>query len=247
MLRPESGSIGAGMRMHGGRAVDERDAAGADAGPALPQVRKPALVRRIGAVDVAELRAHAGRLSERVWRQEDARKENAFPCFAHTRHVVFRFIPGNRTPLQYYSTPLWAIWERLLLSVMTQAAAPYGYARPMYPKAMLARLAAGSGIGVHVDHVPDRTGAFSQESHAFTHKIHVPIETDPRAVLTVGGVDFHLEAGYAWEVNNLVAHGAFNGSARDRVHFIFELFDGSLAGDAVDAENRWTSRKVAAT
>ena len=232
--------------MHGGRAVDERVAA-ADADPALPQVRKPALVQRLGAVDVAELRAQAGRLSERVWRQEDARKENAFSCFTHTRHVVFRFIPGNRTPLQYYSTPLWAIWERLLLLVMTQAAASYGYARPVYPKAMLARLAAGHGIDVHVDQEPDRTGAFSQESHAYTHKIHVPLETDPRAVLTVGGADFHLEAGYAWEVNNLVPHGAFNGSDRDRVHFIFELFDGSRAGDAVDAENRWTSRKVAAT
>lgn len=235
------------MRMHGGRAVDERDAAGADAGPALPQVRKPDLVQRLGAVDVAELRAHAGRLSERAWRLEDARKENDFVCFAHTRHVVFRFISGNRTPLQYYSTPLWAIWERLLLSVMTQAAASYGYARPVYPKAMLARLAAGRGIDVHVDQERDRTGAFAQESHAFTHKIHVPLETDPRAVLTVGGADFHLEAGYAWEVNNLAPHGAFNGSERDRVHFIFELFDGSRAGDAVDAENRWTSRKVTAT
>ena len=232
------------MRMHGGGAVDERDAAGADAGPALPQVRKPALVQRLGAVDVAELRAHAGRLSERVWRREDATKENDFVCFAHTRHVVFRFIPGNRTPLQYYSTPIWTIWERLLLSVMTQASASYGYARPVYPKAMLARLAAGRGIDVHVDQEPDRTGAFAQASHALTHKIHVPIETDPRAVLTVGGADFHLEAGYAWEVNNLAPHGAFNGSERDRVHFIFELFDGSRAGDAVNAENRWTARKV---
>ena len=232
------------MRMHGGRAVDERDATGADAGPALPQVRKPALVQRLGAVDVAELRAHAGRLSERVWRREDATKENDFVCFAHTRHVVFRFIPGNRTPLQYYSTPIWTIWERLLLSVMTQASASYGYARPVYPKAMLARLAAGRGIDVHVDQEPDRTGAFAQASHALTHKIHVPLETDPRAVLTVGGADFHLEAGYAWEVNNLAPHGAFNGSERDRVHFIFELFDGSRAGDAVNAENRWTARKV---
>ena len=232
------------MRMHGGRAVDERDAAGADAGPALPQVRKPALVQRLGAVDVAELRAHAGRLSERVWRREDATKENDFVCFAHTRHVVFRFIPGNRTPLQYYSTPIWTIWERLLLSVMTQASASYGYARPVYPKAMLARLAAGRGIDMHVDQEPDRTGAFAQASHALTHKIHVPLETDPRAVLTVGGADFHLEAGYAWEVNNLAPHGAFNGSERDRVHFIFELFDGSRAGDAVNAENRWTARKV---
>lgn len=216
-------------------------------GLTLPRVEKPDVVRYLGPVDVETLWVEVERLSEKVWQQEDAVKENKFFCFAHTRHVLFRFIPRNRTPLYYYSNPAWMVWQRYLLPVMTQAAAPYGYVKPIYPKAMLARLAAGHGIDVHVDQEPDRTGAFSQESHAYTHKIHVPLETDPRAVLTVGGADFHLEAGYAWEVNNLVPHGAFNGSDRDRVHFIFELFDGSRAGDAVDAENRWTSRKVAAT
>ena len=48
-------------------------------------------------------------------------------------------------------------------------------------------------------------------SHPFTHKIHVPLETNPAAVLHVDGEDFHLAAGRAWEVNNLVPHGAFNG------------------------------------
>lgn len=45
--------------------------------------------------------------------------------------------------------------------------------------------------------------------------------------MTIDGADFHLAAGYAWEVNNLVAHGVFNGGAQDRVHFIFEVFDGA--------------------
>ena len=195
------------------------------AGTGLPRVRKPVLVRHLGAVDVAELRAHVERLSERVWRQEDAAKENNFPCFVHTRHIVFRFTPGNRTPLRFYSSPIWAVWQRLLLPVMAQAAAPYGYARPVYPKAMLARLAAGGRIGRHRD---DQ----ASESHAFAHKIHVPLQTDSRATLTVGDTDFHLEAGHAWEINNLAPHGAFNGSAHDRVHFIFEVFDGSRAASS---------------
>ena len=60
--------------------------------PALPRVEKPALVRCLGPVDVEALRATVGRLSEEVWRQEDAAKENDYFCFAHTRHIVFRFI-----------------------------------------------------------------------------------------------------------------------------------------------------------
>ena len=193
--------------------------AGADVGPELPRVEKPDLVRHLGAVDVDGLRARVGRLSEKVWRQEDAAKENDYFCFTHTRHIVFRFIHGNRTPLCYYSMPIWTIWQRWLLPVMARAAAPYGYAEPIYPKAMLARLAAGHGIDRHVD---------GEGSHPLTHRIHVPLQTNPRATLTVDDTDFHLEAGHAFEVNNLLAHSVFNGGGEDRIHFIFEVFEGAL-------------------
>ena len=188
----------------------------------LRRVAKPARVRRLGAVDVAELRAHVERVSEKVWRQEDADKENDYFCFTHTRHIVFRFIHRNRTPLHYYSNPVWTVWQRLLLPVMAQAAAPYGYADPVYPKAMLARLAAGHGIDQHTD-----GDGHGEGSHPLTHRIHVPLQTNPRATLTVDGADFHLEAGHAFEVNNLVPHSAFNGGEEDRIHFLFEVFEGA--------------------
>ena len=193
--------------------------ADAGGGSNPPRVEKPASVRRLGAVDVDALRAHVERLSEKVWRQEDAAKENDYFCFTHTSHIVFRFIPGNRTPLHYYSTPIWTVWQRWLLPVMAQAAAPYGYTEPVYPKAMLARLAAGHGIDRHVD---------GEGSHPLTHRIHVPLQTNPRATLTVDDTDFHLEYGHAFEVNNLVPHGVFNGGEEDRIHFIFEVFEGAF-------------------
>ena len=219
--------------MSHGRLDDGRDAAGTGVGPGLPRVRKPALVRHLGAVDVAELRAYVERLPERVWRQCDAAKENKFPCFVHARHIVFRFTPGNRTPLRFYSTLIGEAWQRLLLPVMAQAAAPYGYARPVYPKAMLARLVADGHIVRHRDDE-------ATEAAAFAHKIHVPLQTNSRATLTVGDTDFHLEAGHAWEINNLAPHGAFNGGVHDRVHFIFEVFDGSRAAESVDFVRRHT-------
>ena len=58
-------------------------------------------------------------------------------------------------------------------------------------------------------------------------KLIVPLQTNPRATLTVDGADFHLEAGYAFEVNNLVPHSAFNGGEEDRIHFVFEVFEGA--------------------
>lgn len=221
-------------------AGDVGGAGGPGRGAKLPVVDKPALVRELGAVDIADLRCHVDKLSERAWRQADEAKENAYICFAHTQHVVFRFIFGNQTPLRFYSTPIWLVWQRLLQPIMTQAAAAYGYAQPIYPKAMLARLEAGYGIDQHTD---GETGV----SHALTHKIHVPLQTNPQATLTVGGTDFHLPAGRAFEVNNLATHSAFNGGREDRIHFIFEVFDGTeIAAGELDATRAWVAQPVAA-
>lgn len=205
----------------------------------LPKVEKPAFVRELGPLDVAGLCQHVEKLSERAWRRADEGKENDYDCFDHTQHVVFRFIAGNRSPLRFYSTPIWRVWQRLLQPIMTQAAAGYGYARPIYPKAMLARLAAGHGIGEHTD------GADGGGSHPLVHKIHLPLRTNPEATLTVAGTSFHLPAGRAFEVNNLAAHSAFNGGHEDRIHFIFEVFDGAgLAAEGVDATDAWVAQAV---
>ena len=183
----------------------------------LQPVEKPCAVRRLAAVETGPLRAQVARLSDTVWNQASAVRENDYPCFARVRHFVFRFpVDGDRG--RYYVKPGWNLWACWLLPIMAQASSCYGYAAPVYPKAMLARLAAGHGIDPHTDSGPMAPSV---------HKIHVPLTTNPRATLTVAGADFHLQAGYAWEVNNLRLHGAFNGGGQDRVHFIFEVFEGA--------------------
>ena len=158
------------------------------------------------------------RLSEKVWRQENAVKENDYACFAHTQHIVFRFVPLDLPGIRFYSRPIWNVWRTCLLPVMGEAAAPYGFAQPVYPKAMLARLAAGHRIDLHTD----RDGM-----NPLVHKIHVPLQTNPQATLTAAGFTTNLQAGYAYEVNNRAPHGAFNSGDEDRIHFIFEVFEGA--------------------
>ena len=141
-------------------------------------------MRRLGAVDVAPLRGLVARLSEQAWDVEDATKENAFPVLSHVRHIVFRFVPESLPLARFYSKPLWNVWRRWLLPVMDEATRTYGFAAPVYPKAMLARLAAGHRIEAH----EDRGGL-----NPLAHKIHVPLETCPRATFTVRGEAFHLQ------------------------------------------------------
>lgn len=190
------------------------------AGSAPVPVRKPAGIRSLGPVDVAPLEAILKRLTESVWRGEDAGKPNNFDCFHHTRHVIFRFCDFEDIRI-FRSHPAWKIWSPSLLPVMDRASAAYGFTEPVYPKAMFASLAAGHRIDIHTD------GGRATRS---AHKIHVPVRTEPAAKLTVNGVERHLRQGRAYEVNNLLPHGAFNGGGRDRVHFIFEVFDGRAQG-----------------
>ena len=197
--------------------MEDATKSAAGAGAALAPVEKPARVRDLGAVDAEALRVQVERLSEKAWNLDDAVKENDFPCFEHTRHIIFRFIHRNLSPLHCYAHPGWMVWKPLLLPVMAQAAAGYGFVEPVYPKAMLARLAAGGEIEGHID---------AQPANALVHKIHVPLVTNPKAMLRVHGEEFHLPVGRAWEINNLTVHGAFNGGGRDRIHFIFEVFEG---------------------
>ena len=197
-----------------------------DAGPVAepPRVRKPAAgIRPLGPLDVSPLDAILERLTESVWRHEDDNKPNKFACFHSTRHVIFRFY-NFRDVRDFRSNPGWTLWRSSLLPVMERAIAAYGFAEPVFPKAMFASLSAGKRIDTHTD------GPASAAYRA--HKIHVPIRTEPAALLFVDGVEHHLRRGHAYEVNNILAHGAFNGGRRDRVHFIFEVFDGAPGAGA---------------
>lgn len=185
-----------------------------------PKVIKPETVRDLGEVDCARLVKLAQRVSDDTWAQENKGKENDFEVFHHTQHIIFRFIAANRDPEDNYANPAWEIWQPVLQPVMDQAIKPYGFRNPVFPKAMLAKLRAGHIIDPHYD------GA---GSNPLVHKIHVPLVTNQHATFQVRDESFHLPVGKAYEVNNIVSHGARNEGDEDRIHFIFEVFEGDYA------------------
>lgn len=182
-----------------------------------PDVQKPARLHDLGAQDISSLKTLAARLPEALWNSEDAGKENKFFCFTNTRHIIFRFFPPNGSPDDAYAHPIWSAWQDTLTPIMQAAAKPYGYAQPLFPKVMLARLAAGHSIDRHTD---------AAATNRQVHKIHVPLVTNPKAKMFIADEWFHLQDGRAYEVNNIVPHGVENAGDEDRVHFIFELYDG---------------------
>ena len=83
-------------------------------------VTKPPFVSDLGPVDITVVRELVRRLSERVWHLENERKENNFPVFHHTRHIIFRFIEGMRDHRCYYSCPIWNVWQNHLFPLLDQ-------------------------------------------------------------------------------------------------------------------------------
>lgn len=179
-------------------------------------VKKPKDYKELGKVDISGLKDIISSLTENFWKIEDSRKENDFPVFHHTQHIIFRFIHRNLNHNQYYSNPIWDIWKPILIPIMNQAIEPYNFKSPTYPKAMFARLKAGHIIDQHID---------GRGSNLHTHKIHIPIETNPKAIFSIMDSRKHLEQGIAYEVNNVVLHGVENLGESDRIHFIFEVYD----------------------
>ena len=51
-------------------------------------------------------------------------------------------------------------------------------------------------------------------------------------MLTAAGAEFPLATGRTWEIGNLAPYGAFNGGEQDRIHFVFEVFEGAGAPGA---------------
>jgi hypothetical protein len=153
-----------------------------------------------------------------LWLLADRVKPNRFGAFEGTTlHIVFQFPLDLRSHLRSGYAPFWSEWRDVVEPVVRHATRSYGYAGGRTARIMLARLLPGQRIGRHVDGSP---------SAAVPHKIHVPLQTGPEVLFFVEDRAYHLTRGRAWEVNNRRHHEVHNESDHDRVHLIFDYFDG---------------------
>jgi hypothetical protein len=181
-----------------------------------PNPRKTQSVRRLGPVDISALREAVGKVPEELWDEENASKPNRFAALDATRHIVFRFIAGPQDWRSFYERPLWSEWSDVLLPVLRQATAAYGYSNGEFPRVMLARMAPGGIIHPHKDASP---------AAKWPHKIHVPLQTNEAVTFFIDDRPYHLAEGEAVEVNNMAKHAVENRGQTDRIHLIFEYFD----------------------
>jgi aspartyl/asparaginyl beta-hydroxylase (cupin superfamily) len=87
-------------------------------------------------------------------------------------------------------------------------------------RAMAAKLKSGGIIAPHKD---------THQSFVASHRIHIPITTNPGVRFMIGGRPYRFEVGKAYEINNQQHHSVMNHGKEDRITFIFDYLPPAVA------------------
>lgn len=169
-------------------------------------------IRHLGSAPIAAIQSLLPSVSEAVWLSNPFRQQ-VFKMHRQTRSLIFRHISGE-DPAEHYDLPPWRAWQGVLQPTLAAVEAAIGPG--CCCRILLASLPPSRRIFPH----RDRGSAYEM-----THRVHVPIQTDPQVRFSVDGEDHHLEAGEIYEVNNLLEHGVTNESRLDRVHLIVDFLE----------------------
>ena len=170
-------------------------------------------IKSLGQVDMDALRERILDQEQGAWYEQEQR-QNEYDVHRYTESIVLVFTDGTGWPnIEVSKQPG---WDRLVEGALPLM---HGIISDFYPaggtiiRAMAAKLLAGGKIRPHRDAHP---------SFHFSHRIHVPITTNPRVRFMIDGRPFRLEVGQAYEINNQKVHSVMNKGAEDRITFIFD-------------------------
>lgn len=108
--------------------------------------------------------------------------------------------------------PLYNKYYPLIEPILDVLGEHYSYVKYA---AFLALLKPGGTIGLHAD-----GGGFTLRSH----RIHLPIKTNPKVAYHIDGKDYYWRSGKAYEFDNYLVHGVFNRSDEPRIHLVINLY-----------------------
>jgi hypothetical protein len=178
--------------------------------------KKTKTIRELGPVDISLIRDEILNLPQDLWVIQNDAKPNQFKPLGRTEHIVFQFVRDYDNHLDIVDYPIWQEWKGKIQPILEEAVKPYGYQNGGFSRIMLAKLPPQSKIALHID---------PYQSSNYTHKIHIPILTNPDVEFWVDRKQYHFLEGYAYEVNNKALHGGINRGNNVRINLIFEYFE----------------------
>jgi hypothetical protein len=170
-------------------------------------------IRPLGEVPMQALADAILAQDEIAW-NENQRRQTDYEVHEQTRSIVLLFADaGDAKRIIVNPCEGWArlgsIAEPLMQEIIRRHYPPGG----TIIRAMAAKLLAGGRILPHRDAHP---------SFALGHRIHVPIQTNPRVRFIIDGRPCPMQIGNAYEINNQKMHSVTNKGTTDRINFIFD-------------------------
>jgi len=182
-------------------------------------------IRELGPVDSAALVDAILAQEEMAWHEEEHRQQ-AYDVHRQTESIVLVFANLDVWPeIEIHKEPGWERLAHLAIPLM------HGIIEKHYPpggaiiRAMAAKLLAGGKIAPHMDTHP---------SFHRSHRIHVPITTNPRVRFMIDGRPHRFQVGQAYEINNQKNHSVMNKGVDDRITFIFDYIPPKELGRVQD-------------
>ncbi len=184
-----------------------------------------------GHCDVSQLAERLSNLPATVW-EADAFRQRKFEVHQDTQTIKllmdedFRHTHPSVQP-QFHQfldllEPILVQLRNLFDSSETAKELVANNYRPGYfIRIILVNLKSKGSIARHFD---------DYESLKRSHRIHLPIITNPKVLITVGDTTKHIKLGEIWEINNREHHWVNNESNQDRVHMILDYV---LPGETV--------------
>ena len=177
----------------------------------------------IGKIDPEPLRELVTTISDEEWNSDPFRQKR-YEVHRDTQSVPLVFDPDFRHS-HPTRLPRLQDFEQALIPALGLVADHYeesdiGHALieefglGYFVRATLVRLVAGGSIAPHTD---------NNFSLVHSHRVHVPIETNPGVEFTVGEETRSLAAGHVYEINNRRMHAVANTGDVDRVHLILDF------------------------
>ena len=180
-------------------------------------------LRDLGAVDVQALQAVVMGLDEQAWHEHQYR-QTAYDVHRQTESIVMVFTDGKGWPdIEVRRESGWDALAETAGPLMEQIIEQHLQPGGTVIRAMAARMPPGGIIKPHRD---------SHPSFHASHRIHIPLATNPRVRFTIDGRPHKFEVGKAYEINNQLMHSVMNKGGEPRVHFIFDYLPPGSRGKA---------------
>lgn len=168
-------------------------------------------------VDISDLQIAVNNITPDKWAEWKNRQKD-YPVLRNTESVGFRWCAGNGAGhgeegklLTYETITNYPELDEPVNRIIRLAEDIIGGTAV---HAVIGKMEGNTFIKPHVD---------SGYKFQVSHRIHAPIITNESVIFNVNGIDYHLEAGSLYDIDNMVPHGVVNLSNERRMHLIIDI------------------------